>query len=202
MQEILRGNIMSQDFTGFNELEFKYKADDISLQDFQKLMNTLAVTHKKDVSSWDHYFTNTAEDEFLRYRESTEPELTIKRKLNKNNNWERIEVDLPINPKKVNMPTMTKFVSLLGYNNKKSIYKTCFITWLEYINFVYYIVYDADMKEKGRFIEVEFNKDKLDSTLMDKGIEYHLKYGQEVLAKLGLTPQNRLKKSLFEIFVK
>lgn len=191
---------MSTDFTGFNELEYKFKADDIKLQDFLALMSTLDVTKKKDVSSWDHYLTNSNEDEFLRYRESNEPELTIKRKVNKNNNWDRIEVDLPLDSNRVNIATVSKFAELLGYTNRKSIYKTCCIYWMDYINFVYYIVYDVNMIEKGRFIEVEINKDKLDKEIVL--VDTHLKKGLEILSKLGLTPQNRLKKSLYEIFVK
>lgn len=185
----------------FSELEFKYKADDITLKSFTTLMKELAVVSRKDVSSWDHYFTNDAnKDEFIRFRESDEPELTIKRKTNQANNWQRVEVDLPIENKRHKVGTVHKFVELLGYKPNTSIYKTCFIHWLEYINFVYYIVYDEDMKQIGKFIEVEFNKNKLPQHL-DK-VADQLKYGQEVLAKLGLTPQHRLKKSLFEIFVK
>lgn len=190
---------MSQDFTGFNELEFKYRADDIEFSDFTELMNTLSFTKYKDVSSWDTYYTNnTNPDEFIRHRISDNPELTIKRKQNQNNNWNRVEVDLPLH--KADKSIVTAFVELLGYKAKKSIYKSCFIYWLDYINFVYYVVYDENMKEQGRFIEVEFNKDKLPEH-KDKVTE-QLKYGQDILNKLGLTPQNRLKKSLFEIFVK
>jgi len=192
---------MSTDFTGFSEVEFKYKADDIDLKSFVNVMKELTITKQKDVSSWDHYFTNeTNNEEFIRFRESTEPELTIKRKTKQNNNWQRVEVDLPIQQSRLEIETVNTFVELLGYKPNTSIYKTCFIYWLEYINFVYYIVYDEDMKEKGRFIEVEFNKSQLPEH-SDK-VEVQLKYGQEILTKLGLSPQNRLKKSLFEIFIK
>jgi hypothetical protein len=185
----------------YTELEYKYNADDITLKSFMSLMEELPSIHKKDVSSWDHYFTNeTNKEEFIRFRESDQPELTIKRKTNQNNNWERVEVDLPIDRSKLKLETINKFIGLLGYTPNTSIYKTCFIYWLTYINFVYYIVYDEDMKEKGKFIEVEFNKNMLPEHL-DK-VADQLKYGQEVLGKLGLVPQNRLKKSLFEIFVK
>lgn len=184
----------------FSELEYKYRADDIYLSEFVELMQTLPVIDKKDVSSWDHYYVNGVEDEFIRFRESTDPELTIKRKVKSTNNWERVEVDLPIDVQRSKPSTISKFVELLGYPNKKSIYKTCFIYWLDYINFVYYIVYDADMNEKGRFIEVEFNKSKLIDH-KDK-IEDQLKYGQNILINLELGPQNRLRKSLYEMFIK
>lgn len=183
----------------YSELEFKYKADGIGFSTFIDLMESLSYKNYADASSWDHYYTNkTNVDEFIRYRVSDKPELTIKRKTNQNNNWNRVEVDLPLASN--NKKTVDTFVNLLGYEHSKSIYKSCFIYWLEYINFVYYIVYDSNMTEKGRFIEIEFNKGKLPEHL-DK-VSDQLKYGQEVLVKLGLSPQNRLKKSLFEIFVK
>lgn len=184
----------------FSELEYKYKADNIELQDFISVMQTLPITKQKDVSSWDYYYTNKiSEDEFIRYRVSETPELTIKRKINENNNWQRVEVDLPL--RSINKTIVDKFVELLGYKHNTAIYKTCFIYWLENINFVYYIVYDKNMHEKGRFIEVEVNKDKV-SFLGKEGVEKNLKYGQEILTNFQLGPLNRLKKSLFEIFVK
>jgi hypothetical protein len=184
----------------FSELEFKYKADDIKLQDFVSLMATLPIVNQKDVSSWDHYYIGNNEDEFIRYRESTDPELTIKRKTTQNNNWQRIEIDLPLDHSRIKSETVSKWVELLNYKHKRSIYKTCFIYWTTDINFVYYIVYDTDMKEKGRFIEVEVNKYGQNPNGIHP--DNMLKYGQDVLLKLGLSPQNRLKKSLFEIFVK
>lgn len=184
----------------YSELEFKYKADDIALSSFIALMKELPIVSQKDVSSWDHYYISGNEDEFIRFRESTDPELTIKRKTNQNNNWVRIEIDLPLDGARIKTETVANWVELLNYKHKRSIYKTCFIYWTNYINFVYYIVYDTDMKEKGRFIEVEVNKYGPNPNGIHP--DHMLKYGQDVLAKLGLTPQNRLKKSLFEIFVK
>ena len=184
----------------YSELEFKYKANEILLKDFTALMSTLPITKQKDVSSWDHYYVNGVEDEFIRFRESSDPELTIKRKTNQANNWQRVEVDLSLDHTKIKPETVLAWVELLGYKHKRSIYKTCFIFWTEYVNFVYYIVYDNDMNEKGRFIEVEMNKSCLPKEALN--VDNHLKRGQEVLAKLGLSPQNRLKKSLYELYVK
>jgi adenylate cyclase class IV len=65
---------------------------------------------------------------------------------------------------------------------------------------VWYAVYDENMKEKGRFIEIEINKDKV-SELGDRSIEV-LKEFEDRLGKLGITHKNRLKKSLFEMYVK
>ncbi len=183
----------------FLELEYKYKADDIKLQDFLNLMKTLPIVKQKEVSGWDTYYVNDSlKDEFIRYRASETSELTIKRKTNQNNNWQRLEVDLPL--REVNKTVVSKFAELLGYKENTSIFKNCFIFWLDYINFVFYIIYDINMEEKGRFIEVEINKERLGKEVVL--VEDNLRRGQEILAKLGLNSQNRLKKSLYEIFVK
>jgi adenylate cyclase class IV len=186
----------------FKELEFKYRADEVSLVSFVNLMNQVGYTTRKDVSSWDHYYTHTDnKDEFLRFRDSDHPELTIKRKVKTTNNWERVEVDLPLDPARANKKTVDSWTSLEGYGNNFTIYKSCFIFWQELLNMVYYVVYDENMKEKGRFIEIEVNKNKVQEIGTTKAFE-QLKEMERKLTALGINPQNRLKKSLFEMFVK
>lgn len=185
----------------FHELEYKYNAEDIKLEEFQKLMLTLPIVRHIDVSSWDFYYTKD-EDSFIRYRESACPELTRKVKVKDANNWVRVEVDLPLDPKRINKKTVDKFLELGGHKQNFQIYKTCFIYWLEYVNYVYYIVYDKNMKEQARFIEVEVNKDKVPAGMEEVTVKDHLDPSAAHLTKLGLSPQNRLKRSLFDIFRK
>lgn len=186
----------------FKELEFKYKADDITLTDFSKLMEKLNPGKRKDVSSWDHYYTHSEnKEEFLRFRESDAPELTMKRKVKSTNNWERVEIDLPLDPDRIKLGTVNKWTELEGYKKNFTIYKSCFIFWYDIVNTVYYIVYDEDMKEQGRFIEIEVNKNKVPELGVDPCFE-KLKDFEKELTALGISSQNRLKKSLFEIFVK
>jgi adenylate cyclase class IV len=186
----------------FKELEYKYNADGVNLVDFQVLVDDIKPECKIDVSSWDIYYThNTLADHFIRFRMSPQtPEMTKKRKTKEANNWDRIEIDLPLDPNRVNEKTVTAFVGLDGYKENFRIYKSCFISWFEYVNMVWYAVYDENMKEKGRFIEIEINKDKV-SELGDRSIEV-LKEFEDRLGKLGITHKNRLKKSLFEMYVK
>lgn len=197
---------MKSDQAHFKELEYKYRADEVKLQDFEELMDSLKDTHlfkkKIDASSWDVYFTKEDDDAaFQRYRMSSDrPELTKKRKVKTSNNWERIEVDLPLDPDKVNEAIVSKFVGLDGYTKNFKIFKSCFIYFFEQVNFVWYIVQDENMNEKGRFIEVEINKDKV-KELGENAFEVLKKFEQE-LNKLNLTHQNRLKKSLFEMYKK
>lgn len=187
----------------FKELEFKYRADAVSLVAFVNLMNEVGHITRKDVSSWDHYYTHTdSKEEFLRFRESDSPELTIKRKVKSSNNWERVEIDLPLDAKRVNKRTVDNWTALEGYQNNFTIYKSCFIFWQDLLNMVYYVVYDENMKEQGRFIEIEVNKDKVQGIGGVDVAFQQLKEMEKKLTTLGINPQNRLKKSLFEMFVK
>lgn len=193
----------------FTELEYKYKAESVKLVDFVSLMQGLSVKKRLDISSWDHYYTTKELESFQRFRESDTPELTKKQKTKDGNNWKRIEVDLPLDFSRVTEPIVRKYVELDDYQHNFTIYKTCFIFWLDNVNYVYYIVYDENMTEKGRFIEVEVNKDRvsyLDSPdnkfTGGKYAEETLKDAAKSLETIGLIPQNRMKKSLFEIFVR
>lgn len=186
----------------FKELEYKYKADEVSLVEFNELMRNVGFKKKLDVSSWDIYYTKESEpDRFVRFRMSTEnPELTKKRKTKDSNNWERVEVDLPLDPDKIKEDIVANFVELDGYKKNFKIYKSCFIYFFDDVNTVWYSVYDENMKEQGRFIEIEVNKHKID----ELGEDYKkvLKDFEEKMSVLGISHQNRLKKSLFEMFAK
>jgi len=184
----------------FKELEYKYKADGTKLTDFIMLAENLSPKKKLDTSSWDIYFTHyTSSHKFLRYREATEPELTCKEKVKESNNWERIEIDLPLDPNRINERVVTAFVDQIGYEKNFKIYKSCFIYWFENTNMVYYTVYNEEMKEIGRYIEVEANKDKLAEIGQEAAMK-ELSELEKKLENLGITAKNRMKRSLFEIY--
>jgi len=192
----------------FTELEFKYNADEVGLAHFKNLMDEMknnpnSIFQEITVSSWDHYFTKANTDDFMRFRDSPlTPELTIKRKTVEGNNWNRIEIDLPLDIKRVNKEVVTEFVRLEGYEENFRIYKSCFIYIQEHCNYVYYIVYDEQMREKNRFIEIEINKDRLDKwpTYRLGSPEEYLRRVEKTLEGLGINSKNRLKKSLFELY--
>lgn len=179
----------------FTELEYKYKADKIDYPEFRKLMESLHILKTMEVTSPDVYYTKG--EEFLRYRQGNKPELTKKVKNKQTNNWDRVEVDLPLDFHRTTKAIVTKFSELLGYKEDFTIHKSCFIFYLADVNYVYYIVFDENFKERGRFIEVEVNKDKIKD---HNGAEEILKDAAEKLRSIGLTPQNRLKHSLFEMY--
>jgi hypothetical protein len=185
----------------YKELEYKYNAENVKLIDFQKLMEDLNIVNYVDASSWDIYYTRPGEkEEFLRYRKSpTIPELTRKRRVSETNVWERIEVDIPLDPKRIKEDDIKAWATLDGMMENFRIYKSCFIYFLEDINYVYYTVYDINMHEKGRFMEVEINKHRLEE-LGDRAKDV-LKEGEDKLAPLGISAKNRMRLSLFDRFV-
>lgn len=188
----------------FTELEYKYKADDVSFARFKKLMDTLPVKSFVEASSWDYYYRNEDHAGFMRYRASSvKPELTRKIKTTGSNNFNRFEVDIPLD-KKADYNTINTFLEKLGYSENFRIFKNCFVYFLDNVNYVYYIVYDENMKEQGRFVEVEVNKSKVQE-LNDKhrsldGAVKELNKQEALLKEIGISPQNRMKKSLFELF--
>jgi hypothetical protein len=190
----------------FEELEYKYRADNVSLSDFKALMATLEIKSRKEAASWDIYYVQENDFEsFQRFRlDKDSPELTKKVKTKDANNWKRVESDLPLDPKKITEESVAFHVGLDGYKENFRIYKYCDIYFENQVNYVYYVVYDLNMKETGRFIEVEVNKDRVRelNLLNSTGAIQFLNYAEKLLEKLGISPQNRLKKSLFEIYRK
>lgn len=183
----------------FKEIETKYDANNINIEEFQKIVKTLPIRKHLLVSSFDDYFTNK-KGEFVRYRQHTDHgELTIKKKMEgaKNNN-ERVEVNLPTEGD--NLEAVTAFLNLQDYSYNFGIYKTCDIYWTDKVDLVYYVVYDKNFKEIRRFIEIEADE-SLEWESEDEAWSEILKY-EKLLEPLGITPQHRLRKSLFELFVK
>jgi len=181
----------------FKEIETKYYAASIGMEEFTKLVEPLNPEWMM-VSSYDDYFTND-KDEFIRYRyHDTMGELTIKRKTSDLNNNNRVEVNLPTQGK--SSKAVEAFVDLLGYKPNFSIFKTCKIAFLEKAVLVWYVVYDPNMKELERFVEIEANE-KYSWQSEEEAWAEVTKY-EKMLEPLGITPKHRLRKSLFELFKK
>ena len=179
------------------EIETKYGADNIAMDEFTKLVEPFNPEWIM-VSSYDDYFTNSAGD-FIRYRyHDTMGELTIKRKTQDTNNNNRIEINLPTQGK--SSKAVAAFVDLLGYKLNFGIFKTCKIALLEKVVLVYYVVYDQNLNEMHRFIEIEANEKhhwSSEQAAWDEIVKY-----EKYLEPLGITPKHRLRKSLFELFKK
>lgn len=186
----------------FKEIETKYYADAVSIDAFEGLMEKILEgkepRKKMMVSSYDDYFTDKNSN-FVRYRYTDERgELTIKRKVIETNNNERIEVNLPTSGD--NFKAVEHFCKLLGYEHNFGIYKTCKIYWIDRVVLVWYVVYDKSMKELKRFIEIEADEELEWASEEDAWNEV-VKY-EKLLEPFAITAKNRVRKSLFELFVK
>ena len=95
---------------------------------------------------------------------------------------------------------VTALVKELDYHYDATIFKNCFIYNYEHYTLVYYVCYDENMTEKGRFIEIEM---KEDYPWMDEAEAYHeLTVLEKLCNGLGLSKAKRENKSLYELFRK
>lgn len=182
----------------FKEIEFKYNAETISLSDFTKSIELLSPSRNLIVSSYDDYFINSTGN-FIRYRHNNDhQELTIKRKVKDTDNMERIEVNMRIVPQDFN--TIEAFCNLLGYNHDFRIYKVCNIYWVNRVVFSYYLVFDENMKELNRFIEIEADEE-CEFVNEDEAHNLIQLYEKKLVdLNMDISNEKRLKKSLFEMY--
>lgn len=187
------------------ELELKYNADEIKFGDFMKFAESLQPVKRLEVASWDYYFSGNKYKlpfDFLRFRSGVHggpAQLTIKIKEDKNNNQNRFELDIDILGS-VKLFLIETLAKLVGFEENFRVYKDCMIFWYDQVDLVYYQVYDKHKKEKIRIIEIEYRKDvKCESR---DAAWAAVKDLEQKMAVLGITPANRLRKSMWEMFKK
>lgn len=180
----------------FQEIETKYRAQDIKLQDFIQACEAQKPLRRVDVGSFDHYYVR--EDGCaLRFRDGPRPELTVKQKQLDRNNFVRTEVNLPLAPGTAR-EIVDKFAALKGYRHDFTIFKTCVIFYWERHNAVFYVVYDENLNEKDRFMEIEMSESHdWDS---EAAAWAELQGIEKQFAGLGISPARRMRKSLQEMF--
>jgi adenylate cyclase class IV len=183
-----------------SELELKYSANDIKMSDFVTFAKSLNPIKELEVASWDYYYSGEGLPfEFIRFRNGTDPEITIKIKTTDKNNNNRIEIELPLNSK-VSEWRVAKFVGLFGFKENFRIYKHCMIFWYDKLDIVYYTVFNQNMEEIGRYCEVERDKSVKGGTREEAWTL--IKEMEQKMSVLGIVPQNRMRRSLWELFRK
>lgn len=184
----------------FLEIETKYYADEIDRLKFKELAMKLEPKKFLYVESTDVYYSK--DDDFVRWRMapasggSKRSELTIKKKLISANNVVRTEVNLRVDQNEED--TIKAFCEALNYSKNFSIYKMCDIYYYDDADIVFYSVIDEQGKTSN-FLEIEVDE-TLDIT-EEQAKEILVKY-EKLLAPLGLSPQKRMKKSLWELYRK
>lgn len=141
------------------EIEYKYRPR-LSLTDFHNYCKSINPQKFVLVSGWDYFYSKKSDpDSFYRHRvNANDNQFTFKRKHEQTNSTVRTEhnIDLPLT---VSTEKVRDLAAIHGYIPDCSIFKNCFIYNYETYTLVYYIVYDNDMVELGRFVEVEMRED-------------------------------------------
>jgi hypothetical protein len=199
----------------FHEFEVKFRVDESKLNDWKQIVGKYRDENPDEykefvyVDSDDIYYTKASASkdvdyEFVRYRFSDDKknkraELTTKKKLKNANNIVRIEYNARVdNNTKENIEG---FVTVgLGYQYNFRITKYVQIYVFKDATLPFYTVID----EKGKrdtFIEIEVDEELLHKITEKEAWAIVEKY-EKILEPLGITPRNRLRKSLFEMYGK
>jgi len=186
----------------YTEIEFKFNAKDIKLTDFIKFCKSHSGDCKEIIASgYDHFYDNSKDpDAFGRLRVGPDVnQLTFKRKTKDTNNFIRTEHNIELTKGTTRDQIEALFLEF-GYKYNVSLFKNCFVFVYDTYTFVYYICYDTDMEELGRFIEIEMSEEH--SWANEAEAYNHLLVLEKLMKSLGISPQNRVKRSLFELYSK
>jgi len=200
----------------FHEFEVKFRVDAARLNDWKSIMRKYRDDNPDDykehvmVDSDDEYYTRESNDpdidyEFVRYRFSDDrkkdkrAELTTKKKLKDSNNIIRKEQNVRVDSN--DKETIIEFVTDgLGYDYNFKISKYVQIYVFKDATIPWYTVIDEKGKE-DTFAEIEVDEKLLHSINEEEAWAIISKY-EKILEPLGITPRNRLRKSLFEMYKK
>jgi hypothetical protein len=180
------------------EVEFKYLANDITLAAFETFCKSKNPLKFSITSGWDAFYDNVNEpDAFIRHRVESKKfnELSLKRKTKDANNFIRVEHNIELDLK-MSDEQIEAFVAEFKYKYNTSVFKNCFI--FKYLDHVlsYYVVYDKNLKELDRFVEIEVDE-KFPWPSEQAAWDRLTQIEGEVMLD-GITPRNRTKLSLFE----
>jgi predicted adenylyl cyclase CyaB len=183
------------------EVETKYKATGILLSQFKAFCETRRPDHFKMVSGPDYFYSNSKDlDSFWRHRVGPDSnQLTFKRKTTGANNFVRVEHNLELK-KEMSVEAIASMCKEFGYEPNTQIFKNCFIYKFNYYTMCFYICYNKDMQEIGRYIEIEMSEDYEWKNIDDAWSA--LLVLEKTARDLGITARNRIRSSLFELFRK
>lgn len=187
----------------FTEFETKYRVDAQMQFPFKDLVETLeGLKSFVYVEGPDIYWTK-GEENFQRYRKAAHEKsgkawLTNKFKTKDDNNTKRVEHNIRVDH--TPLKEIKSYVESLGFKFNFEIYKNCHIYSFEDATLVFYSVRDEAGK-RDYFIEIEVDESSIHTLTEEEAWEIVKKY-EKHMEPLGLKPQNRLRKSLFEMYKK
>jgi adenylate cyclase class IV len=183
------------------EIETKYNADAIDLTAFHAFCKDRGEHRYIFASGYDHFFQSKEDDDaFCRHRIGPDMnQLTFKRKLAASNNFIRTEHNLTL-AETAGEDVVQSLCSEFGYAYNTSIFKNCFVYVYSEYTLVYYVCYDLNLKEIGRFVEIEMSEEREWASQDDAWKQ--LMVLEKLCKPLGLTSQGRIRRSLYEMFKK
>lgn len=202
------------------EFETKYSVEGHLLVEFKKLLESLPA-HKSFLyvegpdEYWNYpkwWFENNPQwspkGTFARYRKPSygldngRKQLTWKYKaIGAKNNIQRIENNLDLTDRTTDSMVKNQ-LECSGMNFNFSIVKNCHIYKLEDATLVFYTVYDTTdgkAKKADNFVEIEIHEENIAKMTEEEAWDIIKKY-EGLLAPLGINPQKRLRKSLYEMY--
>lgn len=192
------------------EFETKYRVEPHLLTEFKNIMNNIPNLEKFIyVEGPDYYFTNGKGDSFIRYRrpshglDNGRSEVTVKIKPDgAKNNIIREEVNIRVDSTPED--NVRRFISHMGYVPNFSIWKACHIYNLKDVTLVFYSVFDTTegkATKTDNFVEIEICEEKVSEMTEDQAWDMISHY-EKLLESIGINAQKRLRKSLFEMYVR
>lgn len=187
----------------FTEFETKYKIDGSKLFEFKAIADKLeGLESFIYVEGPDTYWTKG--EDFFRYRKAThditgKAWLTMKKKPEgASNNKKRKETNWRVD--ETPFAEIEEGIKLLGFEYNFKIYKICHIYKFQDATLVFYTVKD-EKEDMTHFIEIEVDEHTI-SNLTEEQADGVIKKYETVLAPMGITYRNRIKRSLFEMYRK
>lgn len=191
------------------EFETKYKVETHDLFEFKRIVGSLSGLNKYlYIEGPDLYFVNS-EGSFARYRKPSHglddgrSEVTwkIKPKGAKNN-----IIRTEYNWKVTGTPEDTIKESLLanGFHFNFSVTKHCHIYNFSDATLVFYSVYDTTDGKPSKvdsYCEIEVLEENIHN-LMEKEAWTIIEKYEKILEPIGISPQKRMRRSLFEIYLR
>lgn len=183
------------------EFETKYRVEGDLVMKFKEIISEMDYKNFVYAEGPDFYYTKP-DGSFLRYRKATtekRSEVTMKEKPSgAKSNIKRKEVNWRVD----NTPkdTIIEGALMMGYTFNFSIWKSCHIYNFKDATLVFYTVRD-DNNKLDHFMEIELDEDSIHKLTLAQAMDKIRKY-EKVLEPLGITHKNRLKKSLYEMYVK
>jgi adenylate cyclase class IV len=185
----------------FTEFETKYRTEKLLEDKFKSIVSEMDYKNFVYAEGPDHYYTKP-DGSFLRYRKAVtekRSEVTLKEKpTGATSNISRKEINWRVDGN--SKEAIHQGALMMGFTFNFSIWKTCHIYNFKDATLVFYSVKD-DNDKYDYFIEIELNEKTIHTLTHKEAMDCIRKY-EEILSPLGITHNKRLKKSLYEMYVK